>query len=199
MPASPESGPRSRIATRARYEDNVFVNCPFDEGYRPMFDAIVFAVHACGFYARSALEFEDSAENRLDKIMRIIEACRFGIHDISRTELNTAGLPRFNVPLELGLFLGCRRYGTARDRKKICLVLDVERDRYQAFMSDISGQDGPRQEGTSGGRSGGSATGSGPPPAGGRSPEVPRSSEGSSCSDRSSRRWPNARNSPWTS
>ena len=28
-----------------RYADSVFINCPFDGDYRPIFDALVFAVH----------------------------------------------------------------------------------------------------------------------------------------------------------
>ena len=42
------------------YEDSVFVNCPFDEEYEELFDAIVFSVHDCGFVARGALEASDS-------------------------------------------------------------------------------------------------------------------------------------------
>jgi hypothetical protein len=45
------------------------------------------------------------------------------------------------MPLELGLFLGARRYGNRSQRDKMCLVLDSERYRYQKFISDISGQD----------------------------------------------------------
>ncbi|MDP9342367.1 MAG: nucleotide-binding protein [Actinomycetota bacterium] len=100
----------------------------------------MFAVHDSGFYARSALEVADSAENRFEKIAAIIKGSRFGIHDISRTESNDEGLPRFNMPLELGLFLGCRRYGSAQDRRKVCLVLDRDQYRYQRFISDIAGQ-----------------------------------------------------------
>ncbi len=106
-----------------------------------MFEALVFAIHDCGFYARSALEVADSAENRFDKIARIIRESRYGIHDISRTQQSEDGLPRFNMPLELGLFLGCKRYGTRRDRLKACLILDREPYRYQRFISDIAGQD----------------------------------------------------------
>src|SRR6185295_10360289 len=51
------------------------------------------------------------------------------------------GLPRFNMPLELGLFLGAKRYGGARQKQKMCLILDVEKYRYQQFISDIAGQD----------------------------------------------------------
>lgn len=124
------------------YDLNVFVNCPFDDDYKPVFDAVVFAVHDCGFNPRCALEVTDTAQVRIDRIFDIIEVCRYGLHDISRTEPDAAsGLPRFNMPLELGLFLGARRFGTDRQRAKACLVVDRERYRYQAFCSDIAGQD----------------------------------------------------------
>jgi hypothetical protein len=50
-------------------------------------------------------------------------------------------LPRFNVPLELGLFLGCKRFGGEAQRKKVSLILDTDRFRYRQFISDLSGQD----------------------------------------------------------
>lgn len=124
------------------YDYNVFVNCPFDDDYAPLFDAIVFAVHDCGFVARCALEVDNSAQVRIDKLFDIVSECRYGVHDISRTELDSVnGLPRFNMPLELGMFLGARRFGRGRQRDKACLVLDRERYRYQKFCSDIAGQD----------------------------------------------------------
>jgi len=56
---------------------------------------------------RCALEVQDSSENRLKKILRIIGECQFAIHDISRTDLDKKHqLPRFNMPFELGLFMG---------------------------------------------------------------------------------------------
>ncbi len=45
------------------------------------------------------------------------------------------------MPLELGLFLGCRRFGGERQRSKVWLILDREPYRYRQFISDISGQD----------------------------------------------------------
>ena len=124
------------------YDYNVFVNCPFDDDYAPLFDAIIFAVHDCGFVARCALEVDNSAQVRIDKLFDIVSECRYGIHDISRTELDAINrLPRFNMPLELGMFLGARRFGRGRQLEKACLVLDKERFRYQKFCSDIAGQD----------------------------------------------------------
>jgi len=124
------------------HDDSVFINCPFDSPYQPMMRAITFAVYDCGFFPRAALEEDNAGEVRYHKIVRIIEECRFGIHDISRVQLDrSTRLPRFNMPLELGLFLGATAYGNDRNRGKQCLILDRDRFRYQKFCSDISGQD----------------------------------------------------------
>lgn len=122
--------------------NHVFVNCPFDQGYKPIFDGIVFAITDLGFVARSAREEDDSGVIRLSKIERIIESCKYGIHDISAVDLDPiTHLPRFNMPLELGLFLGCKRFGKETQQKKKTLILDVEPYRYQSFISDLSGHD----------------------------------------------------------
>jgi hypothetical protein len=118
------------------YARQVFFNCPFDDDYRPLFQAIIFTVLASGFVIRSSKERDDGSETRIGKIMEIIEASRYGIHDISRVELDPVNhLPRFNMPLELGLFLGAKHFSQdSKQRGKRCLVLDVEPYRYQQFM-----------------------------------------------------------------
>ena len=130
------------MATTKAEPKPVFVNCPFDGAYLPLFHAIVFTVVRCGFRPRCALEVNDAAQVRIEKIAKIIGECMIGIHDISRTELDAVnGLPRFNMPLELGLYLGARYYGGAKHKTKACLVMDCEQYRYQKFISDIAGQD----------------------------------------------------------
>ena len=133
---------KTNLAPTPIRRNHVFIDCPFDAAYKPIFDAIVFAIRGLGFLARSALEIDDSAEFRLAKIERIVEECRYGIHDISNVapDANT-GLPRFNMPLELGLFLGCKRFGNERQRQKVCIILDSEPYRYRQYISDIAGQD----------------------------------------------------------
>ncbi len=122
--------------------DNVFLNCPFDVAYAPLFRAIIFAVTNCGLRPRCALEVEDSGQIRVLKIYKIIAECNFGIHDISRTSLDPkTKLPRFNMPFELGLFLGAKTFGDANQTRKVSLILDKKRFRYQKFISDIAGQD----------------------------------------------------------
>lgn len=126
----------------ADFSKNVFINCPFDSLYTPLFNAIVFSVHDIGFRPRCALEASNAGQTRLNKILDIISECKYSIHDLSRTESDSkSGLPRFNMPLELGLDLGCKRFGKAHQTEKVSLILDIKRFRYQKFISDISGQD----------------------------------------------------------
>ena len=128
MPASPSA--------------SVFINCPFDSDYQPIFEAIVFCVVACGFVPRCTLELTDAADVRIENIYRLISECFLSIHDISRTEVKDQPyqLPRFNMPLELGIFLGAKRFG-GRSAHKRCLIMDRAPHRYKRFISDISGQD----------------------------------------------------------
>ncbi|MCX7043984.1 MAG: hypothetical protein NTX50_00670, partial [Candidatus Sumerlaeota bacterium] len=126
----------------SNYERCVFINCPFDSEYQELFTAIIFTVINCGFVARCALEAGGSGSNRINKIEELVAQCRLGVHDLSRTGLDSqSGLPRFNMPLELGLFLGAKRYGDIKQRKKDLLILDRDKYQYQKFCSDISGKD----------------------------------------------------------
>lgn len=126
----------------SEYTRNVFLNCPFDPEYQPLLEAIVFATFDCGFSPRCALEVDDSSQVRIDRIARMIRDSRLAVHDISRTELDSATqLPRFNMPLELGMYLGAKLFGVGMQKRKAAIVLDSERYRYQKFISDIAGQD----------------------------------------------------------
>jgi hypothetical protein len=123
------------------YERNVFINCPFDDEYVPMLEALVFTIQLCGFRPLSARLRLDSGEVRLNKIVQMLSASRYSIHDLSRTELTSGdALPRFNMPLELGIDLGCRLF-SRKHRGKTALIFDRERYRFQRYVSDIAGQD----------------------------------------------------------
>jgi hypothetical protein len=125
-----------------QYDRNVFINCPFDARYTPLFEAIVFTVFNCHFRPLCALERMNSAQIRFDKIVEMIGSARYSIHDLSRTETDGPySLPRFNMPLELGIALGCRRFGSGRQQNKSMLILDRRRYRYHRYISDIAGQD----------------------------------------------------------
>ena len=126
---------------RASYENSVFINCPFDGHYKRIFDAIVFAVYDCGFIPRSAREAANDPV-RLSRIIQIINDSLYAIHDLSRAGVDSkTGLARFNMPLELGIFLGAKEFGGKRNAMKTYLMLDKDRYRYQKFISDLNGID----------------------------------------------------------
>lgn len=130
------------------YEKSVFINCPFDSDYEPIFDAILFTVHRCGFSLRCALENENTNVIRIQHIIELIRESKYSIHDLSRVTLDAYGhLPRFNMPLELGIFMGAQSFGDKRQQEKEYLVLESEKFRFKQFISDISGQDIKSHEG----------------------------------------------------
>lgn len=137
--------PSSRVANPPRRKPAaskaVFINCPFDDGFKPILRAMVFTIIASGYHPRCALDATDGAEIRVGKIATMIGECDWGIHDLSRIEVDPGGVPRFNMPMELGLHLGARLLGEGRHRRKRALILDAEAHRYDAALSDISGQD----------------------------------------------------------
>ena len=124
------------------FETNVFINCPFDDDYINTLRPILFCTLDLGFNPRIALERADSGENRVDKIAGLIRDSRFGIHDLSRLKAKKVGeFFRLNMPFELGMDYAAKKFmGNPHDTKKI-LILEAERYRYQAALSDLSGSD----------------------------------------------------------
>lgn len=127
--------------SRPTYNDSVFINCPFDDNYKPILRAIVYAIYRCGFFPQTALDEDDGTELRLLKIIRKMKGCKYGIHDLSRIELNNANFPRFNMPFELGIFFGSKYFGDNQQKRKNALILEREKYTYQQYISDLSGID----------------------------------------------------------
>jgi hypothetical protein len=124
------------------YSRQVFLNCPFDDEYCPLLRSAVFTIHGCGFTARIALENTGSENVRLDRLIKMIGECEFGIHDLSRVRSATpSGLPRFNMPFERGVFYGAWRFGQQKQRRKRFLLLDTEPYQYEKTMCDAAGLD----------------------------------------------------------
>jgi hypothetical protein len=124
------------------YNDQVFINCPFDGQYSNMFRACVFTILDAGFIPRCSKEVDNATQFRLAAIVDLVKDCRYGVHDLSRVELDSdSNLPRFNMPFELGIFHGAKNFGGPKQKSKQCLVLEKEEYRYQKFISDISGID----------------------------------------------------------
>jgi hypothetical protein len=120
---------------------NVFINCPFDADYRACFEALLFTVMVSGYRVRCALEDDDAANIRFDKLRRLIRESPRTIHDLSRTELGENELPRFNMPFELGLAMGAKHFGGPKRRKNTALIMVRERYALPAYLSDLGGND----------------------------------------------------------
>ena len=124
------------------FELNAFVNCPFDDEYEPLLQAILFTLVRFGLRPRISSETHDSGETRLERILELIRSSQFSIHDLSRFQAKQEGeIYRLNMPFELGLDIGCRRFGGGRLAGKRTLVLEEQRYQYQKSLSDLAGCD----------------------------------------------------------
>lgn len=123
------------------FERSVFINCPLDDAYERTLQAVLFCIIHLGFTPRLASERADGGEDRLTKILGLIEASKFSIHDLSRNRASREGeVFRLNMPFELGLDYACRRYKPGMVGKKF-LVFERERFETKAALSDLSGCD----------------------------------------------------------
>lgn len=103
---------------------------------------ILFFILDLGLIPRIALERLDSGRPRIEKIISLIGESKYAIHDLSRLKARRAGeYYRLNMPFELGLDVGCRLFRTDRWAEKKCLILEAQKYRYQAALSDMSNSD----------------------------------------------------------
>lgn len=130
------------MASAPDFDRSVFVNCPFDKSFEPIMQAMLFCIVYLGMRPRLARERSDAAEVRIDKIIELIEQSRYSIHDLSRAKAMKAGeFYRLNMPFELGVDHGCRRFkGDPWTDKKLMVIADRQYN-YQKALSDIAGND----------------------------------------------------------
>lgn len=123
------------------YQRNVFVNCPLDEEYEPILQAVLFCIVHLGFLPRLSVSRADGGEDRLRKIVEHIEASKYSIHDLSRARSSKADeIFRLNMPFELGIDYAFRN-SNADHRSKKFLVFEGRRFEAKAALSDLSGCD----------------------------------------------------------
>jgi len=88
------------------------------------------------------MEAGDAGDIRLDKIARLITESAYSIHDLSAVELDqTNQLPRFNMPFELGMVIGCKKIARAHYARRPMLIMERTAYTSQKCLSDIAGQD----------------------------------------------------------
>lgn len=118
----------------------VFLNIPYDKKFENLFLAYIAGISAFGLVLRATLEIPSSSR-RLEKILRLIGACRYSIHDLSRVELdaNAPRTPRFNMPFELGMAVAYHR--NLRTKKHQWFVCESRNRRLLKSLSDLNGTD----------------------------------------------------------
>ena len=116
--------------------EKVFINCPYDKEYKNFFEIIIFLCAYFDYEPCFASE-RTSTEPRQEKIIELIQSSSIGIHDISRTKL-TNGMPRFNMPFELGMYV---MHIAETDKSKRILVIDGGDNDYRRTLSDLNCSD----------------------------------------------------------
>ncbi len=125
------------------FETNVFINCPFDVKYiDDLLKPMIYIILRNGLNPRLSLEISDSGQVRLEKITKIISACKYSIHDLSIVKSKKVNeFARMNMPFELGIDYGLRNSGMSPLHTKQFLILEAIKYDYQKALSDINGFD----------------------------------------------------------
>jgi hypothetical protein len=121
-------------------ENAVFLNIPYDRGFRTRYVAYIVGLVTLGFEPRVTLGLPDGTR-RLDKILEEIRGCRYSIHDLSRVGLDRKppyATPRFNMPFELGLAVTWAKLNPALHS---WFVFEEKAYRVQKSLSDLNGSD----------------------------------------------------------
>lgn len=138
---------RIRNATKLKKNPpSVFLNVPYDAGFEKLLLAYIAAISAFGFTPRATLEIPFGLR-RLDRILALIHASRYSVHDLSRVQLdkNAPRTPRFNMPFELGLTVALESIGR-QDHDWV--VRETIPRRIQKSLSDLDGTDAYTHGGT---------------------------------------------------
>ena len=116
-------------------QNAVFLNIPYDDQFEDLYLAYIVGLTQLGLEINATLAVPN--QGRLERIIQLIESSDVSIHDLSRIELSS-GIPRFNMPLELGLALH-RSHVTAGKHR--VYVFERKAYRMQQSTSDINGID----------------------------------------------------------
>ena len=122
-------------------ENNVFINCPFDNVYFPLLKPLLFTIIYIDLIPQIS-ETTDSGQTRISHIFDLMSISKYSIHDLSRVvKIKRNDYPRFNMPFECGIDFGLKMSNTEEFGEKRFLILDKEPYRYKSIISDISGND----------------------------------------------------------
>jgi hypothetical protein len=127
---------------RTRTIESVFLNIPYDPPFEDLYLAYIVGLTQLGLQIRVALAVPN--QGRLATIIDLIEKSDFSIHDLSRVEISH-GVPRFNMPVELGLAL--YRSHMTKGKHRV-FIFEKQAQRAQRSTSDVNGIDPQIHKGT---------------------------------------------------
>jgi hypothetical protein len=138
-----------RAKSPERLDNTVFLNIPYDGGFRRLYLAYISGLIHLGLKPRTTIEIP-GGQNRLDKIFDLIRSCRYSIHDLSRVQLDRKppATPRFNMPFELGLAVASAKLASSPHD---WFVFETMPRRVSKSLSDLGGTDANIHDGTVGG------------------------------------------------
>jgi hypothetical protein len=120
---------------RSKRIESVFLNIPYDGPFENLYLAYIVGLTQLGLRINATLAVPN--QGRLETIIDLIEQSNFSIHDLSRIELSK-GIPRFNMPVELGLALYRSKVTHGLHR---VYIFESKRYRAQRSTSDVNGID----------------------------------------------------------
>jgi hypothetical protein len=130
-------------------DTSAFLNIPHDARYGRLYLAFIAGLSAYGLAPRATVEIP-GGQGRLDRILELIQECRYSFHDLSRVELDPRRprTPRFNMPFELGLTVASQKL---LRKDQMWFVFESRRYRLSKSLSDLNGTDPYVHGGTVGG------------------------------------------------
>lgn len=126
--------PRSRVKA-----DVCFLNIPYDERFENLYLAYIVGLTAHGLVPSATLGVPRDAR-RLERIFKLLQECRYSVHDISRVQVDPGPprAPRFNMPFELGLAVA---WASLNPQRHSWVGCDEIPHRPVRSISDLAGTD----------------------------------------------------------
>jgi len=117
----------------------VFLNLPYDTPFQNLYLAYICGIQAFSMVPHVTLEIP-GGKRRLDRIIQLIQSCKYSIHDLSRVQLDRTRprTPRFNMPFELGLAVALEKSAKSRH---VWFVMETMPYRLAKSLSDLNGTD----------------------------------------------------------
>lgn len=124
----------------AYLQQQVFLNYPYDDEFKPFESALTFGVVAAGLLPLCALDISAPDVVRLSGLAKAIDSCYYSAHDLSRSQgYGPGNLARMNMPVEMGMAL--HQALSAQLHEHRCAFFVPSPHDYHAFASDLAGLD----------------------------------------------------------